>query len=227
MKMLFADRFEAGARLAERLADLSGQDVLILALPRGGVPVAQPIAERLGGELDVLLVRKLGVPGHEELAMGAIALGGALVGNREAIEKLSISPEVIRSAVAREARELQRRAALYRGTSDPPRVAARIVVVVDDGLATGSTALAALQTLRTQKPRLLVLAVPVAPASTLEVLRPFADRIECLASPDPFHAVGLWYRDFAQVSDDEVRSLLARSGRRPSSELPETHPSGV
>jgi putative phosphoribosyl transferase len=207
--MLFSDREDAGHRLAERLAGLVGRDVLVLALPRGGVPVAKPVAERLGAELDVMLVRKLGVPGHEELAMGALAFGGKPVVNEEAVEALGIPPEVMAAVADNEGRELARRAKLYRGRADPPRVAGRTVVVVDDGLATGSTARAALEALRPMQPRELVLAVPVAPPSTLLALTPYADRVECLASPEPFHAVGLWYRDFSQVSDDEVRALLA------------------
>jgi putative phosphoribosyl transferase len=207
--MLFSNREDAGQRLAERLAGLSGNDVLVLALPRGGVPVAKPIADRLNAELDVMLVRKLGVPGHEELAMGALALGGTPVLNQEAVDALAIPREVIDAVAAHERRELARRAKLYRGRSEAPRVAGRTVIVVDDGLATGSTARAALEALRPMQPRQLVLAVSVAPPSTLLALAPYADRIECLASPEPFHAVGLWYRDFSQVSDEEVRALLS------------------
>jgi predicted phosphoribosyltransferase len=208
--MLFNNREDAGKQLAERLAIFAGRDVLVLALPRGGVPVAKPVADRLGAELDVMLVRKLGVPGHEELALGAIAFGGARVLNQEAIDLLSIPPSVVDAVAHSELQELSRRAALYRGRSDPPRISGRTVIVVDDGLATGSTARAALEALRPMGPRELVLAVPVAPPSTLEALAPFADKIECLASPEPFYAVGLWYRDFSQVSDDEVRALLSR-----------------
>lgn len=225
--MLFYDRKDAGERLAQRLAErlpaYAGRDVLVLALPRGGVPVAQPVAERLGAELDLLLVRKLGVPGHEELAMGAIAFGGARVLNQEAVDALAIPADVIDAVAERESRELDRRATLYRGDRAPPRVTGRTVIVIDDGLATGSTARAALEALRPMNPKLLILAIPVAPQATLNALADVADHVECLASPEPFHAVGLWYRDFTQVSDDQVRELLARSRWHPSSEALPAH----
>ena len=219
--MLFENRADAGRRLAARLQSLRGGDVLVLALPRGGVPVAAPVADKLLAELDVLLVRKLGIPGHEELAMGAIALGGVRVLNEEVITALGISQQTLEEVTEAEAQKIQRRAASYRGSSEPPRVRGRTVVVVDDGLATGATARAALQAIRQMEPRDLILAVPVAPASTIAALQPYADRIECLATPEPFHAVGLWYRDFGQTSDEEVRRLLSRvnGGEMPAATL--------
>jgi predicted phosphoribosyltransferase len=172
----------------------------------------------LNAELDVLLVRKLGVPDHPELAMGALAWGGSMVLNHVAIERLGIDERQIREVVERETVELERRARLYRGVAPPPDIAGRTVLVVDDGLATGSTVRAALEALRPRAPALLVVAVPVAPASAVEALRPAADRIVCLATPEPFFAVGLWYRDFEQVTDDQVSALLARARNEPTSQ---------
>lgn len=217
MELPFADRREAGrvlgARLAERYADRD--DVLVLALPRGGVPVGYEVAGALGAPLDLLLVRKLGLPGHEELAMGAIATGGAMVLNDEVVGPLRIDREVIDRVAAREREEMRRRQEAYRGNRPEPAVRGRRVIVVDDGLATGSTMLAAVKALRQQDPAEIVVAVPVAPPETCEALdrEPEIDRVVCAATPAMFGGVGRWYVDFEQTGDEEVRDLLERSRR--------------
>jgi predicted phosphoribosyltransferase len=208
----FEDRADAGAKLAERLSEYAGRDdVSVLALPRGGVPVAFEVAGRLGAPLDVFLVRKLGVPGHEELAMGAIASGGHRVLNEEVLAVLEIDDEVVDQVAARENEELERRARLYRGDAPPTDVRGRTVILVDDGLATGSTMRAAVAAVRAQQPARLVVAVPVAPPLTCGELAAETDEMVCLSTPEPFYAVGLWYRRFAQTSDEEIVELLARS----------------
>jgi putative phosphoribosyl transferase len=208
----FRDRAQAGRLLAERLEAHSGDaSLLVLGLPRGGVPVAFEVARALGAPLDVFVVRKLGVPGHEELAMGALASGGMRVLNQEVVLGLGIGEETIARTVAAEHAELDRRERAYRGERGPIEVAGRTVVVVDDGLATGSTMLAAVRALRAQRPRRLVAAVPVAAHETGDRLRPEVDELVCASTPEPFHAVGLWYDDFAPTSDAEVRELLERS----------------
>lgn len=208
----FANRVEAGRLLAERLKNFADRsDVIILALPRGGVPVAFEIAQTLHVPLDIFLVRKLGVPGHRELAMGAIATGGVRVLNDEVVGGLDIPPRAIDAVAQEEQRELERREQEYRGPRPAPEVRGRTVVIVDDGLATGSTMRAAVAALRRQQPNRIVVAVPVAPPSTCQELRAEADEVVCLATPEPFSAVGLWYRDFSETSDAEVRDLLARA----------------
>lgn len=208
----FANRVEAGRLLAERLKNFADRsDVIILALPRGGVPVAFEIAQTLHVALDIFLVRKLGVPGHRELAMGAIATGGVRVLNDEVVGGLDIPPRAIDAVAQEEQRELERREQEYRGPRPAPEVSGRTVVIVDDGLATGSTMRAAVAALRRQQPNRIVVAVPVAPPSTCQELRAEADEVVCLATPEPFSAVGLWYRDFSETSDAEVRDLLARA----------------
>jgi predicted phosphoribosyltransferase len=213
--MLFRDRTDAGQRLGVSLQELFKQDedpgqVLVLALPRGGVPVGFEVALALGAPLDVFVVRKLGAPGHEELAMGAIASGGIRELNAEVVDALRITPAQIEEATAREARELGRREQLYRGNRSPLEVIGRSIVLVDDGLATGYTMRAAVAALRQQNPKQIVAAVPVAARSTCEELEKEADAAVCLYTPLEFMAVGQWYRDFAQTSDEEVRSLLER-----------------
>lgn len=205
---VFIDRRDAGVRLAEQVAQLDLEDPVVLALPRGGVPVAFEIAQRLVAPLDVLVVRKLGVPGHEELAMGAIASGGARVINPEVVKPLQIGAEVIERVAAREQRELERRERLFRGDRAPVAVRDRSVVLVDDGLATGATMRAAAQSLRAREPREIIAAVPVGAASSCVALSRVVDRLICLAQPEPFYGVGLWYQDFEQTRDEEVRSLL-------------------
>lgn len=203
----FRDRSEAGRALAAELQRYAGRDdVLVLALPRGGVPVAYEVARALGAALDVFLVRKLGVPGHEEYAMGAIAEGGAMVLSQDVIEQLRIPPAAVQAVVQKELAELERRATLYRHAA--PNVRGRTVILVDDGLATGSSMRAAVQALRSLEPARIVVAVPVAAPETCEALRAEADEVICARTPEPFYAVGLWYEDFSQTSDDEVRELL-------------------
>lgn len=221
MSRTFADRTEAGQRLARALHAYTGRaDLLVLALPRGGVPVAYEVARALGAPLDLLLVRKLGVPGQEELAMGAIASGGIRVLNREVIAATGVGEAEIEAAAAREQRELERRAGAYRGERPPPAIAGRCVILIDDGLATGATMRAGLAALRPQRPAALVVAVPVAPRDTLARLRAEADDVVCLEAPEDFYAIGAWYRDFGQLDDDQVRALLARAW----AERPEVKP---
>jgi putative phosphoribosyl transferase len=208
----FRDRTEAGRMLAELLREYAGRDdVVVLALPRGGVPVAYEVAKALGAPLDVFVVRKLGVPGHEELAMGAIASGGALVLDERMIAALGISRADLEQAVARELRELERREDAYREAGEPPQLEGKTVILVDDGLATGSTMRAAALAVRGHDPERVVVAVPVAAAETCDAFGDEADEIVCGLTPRPFQAVGLWYEDFSQTSDDEVRELLARA----------------
>jgi predicted phosphoribosyltransferase len=206
----FRDRAEAGDLLANRLSGLAGKDdVVVLALPRGGVPVGYEVAKSLRVPLDVFVVRKLGVPGHEELAMGAIASGGVRLINHDVVDALGIPPAVIDQVTEREQVELERREHLYRGNRPLLPLTDHTVVLVDDGLATGSTMRAAVAAVRRQEPARLVVAVPVGAAETCQELASEADEVLCLRSPDPFVAVGLWYRDFTPTSDHEVRSLLA------------------
>jgi putative phosphoribosyl transferase len=206
----FGDRLEAGRELGERLAEeYAGRpDVLVLALPRGGVVVGRQVADRLGAPLDVLVVRKLGFPGQSELAMGAIASGGVRVLNEVLLNQTGVSQALVDDVVARERVELERRELLYRGDRAAPDVTGKTVLVVDDGLATGSTMLAAVQALRSVHAGRVVVAVPTAPRQTCEGLEDMADEVICLRQPDPFYAVGLSYEDFAEVSDDDVRALL-------------------
>ena len=210
--MIFRDHTDAGRRLASRLGEYAGRPgLLVLALPRGGVPVAFEVARSLGAPLDVFLVRKLGVPGHEELAMGAIATGGVRVVNEAVVRELGISGEVIDAVAARERAELERRALAYRGERPAPEVLGRTVFLVDDGLATGSTMRAAALAVRRQGPARVVVAVPVAARATCDELRAEVEDIVCAATPEPFFGVGRWYQDFSQTTDEEVRELLARA----------------
>jgi predicted phosphoribosyltransferase len=215
--MRFRDRVHAGRVLAERLGSYAGRDdVLVLGLPRGGVPVAFEVAKQLDARFDVFVVRKLGVPGHEELAMGAIASGGMRVLNDEVIETLGVDEATIARAVAAETRELERRERVYRDDRDPADVRGRTVILVDDGLATGSTMRAAALAVRAQEPERLVVAVPVAAEQTCAEVRGDVDEIVCALTPDPFVAVGLWYEDFSQTTDEEVRELAERATGEPS-----------
>jgi len=212
MAVLFRDRREAGRQVAAGLSRYAGRpDVLVLALPRGGVPVGFEIARALNAPLDVFLVRKLGVPGQEELAMGAIASGGVRVLNEEVMRVLAIPAAVIEAAATREQRELERRERIYRGDRGGPDVRNCTVILVDDGLATGSTMRAAVAALRQQGPARIVVAVPTAAPSTRDEVRAEVDEMVCLDTPEPFYAVGAWYEDFSQISDEEVRGLLERA----------------
>jgi predicted phosphoribosyltransferase len=207
--MRFHDRIDAGRRLAERLDRFARQpDVVVLGLPRGGIPVANEVAARLGAPLDVFLVRKLGVPGHAELAMGAIAEGGVEVLSRDLIHELGIPDALVERVAVRERLELERRDALYRGNRGAVPVRDRTVILVDDGLATGSTMQAAILALRQRAPKRIIVAVPVGARETCQTLAQSADEVICVATPEPFNAVGLWYDDFSQTSDEEVRRLL-------------------
>ena len=210
----FRDRHEAGRRLADKLVAYAKRpDVLVLALPRGGVPVAFEVARDLGAPLDLFLVRKLGLPGHEELAMGAIASGGVRVLNDEVVRMLNVPPEVIDLVGTWEQQELARREQLYRGDRPAPDVRGRTVILVDDGLATGATMHAAIAALRRQQPARIVVAVPTAPPEMCEALRAEVDDVICAITPQPFQSVGLWYEDFSPTTDEEVRELLARAAR--------------
>jgi predicted phosphoribosyltransferase len=214
MPSRFRDRYEAGRLLASRLAAYAGRpDVLVLALPRGGVPVAYEVARALGAPLDVFLVRKLGVPGQEEFAMGAVASGGIRVVNQPLVAALRIPAHVVDAIAAKEEEELRRRQRVYRGDRPPPDVRGRTVILVDDGLATGATMYAAIKALKQQQPARIVVAVPIASAETCQELRAEVDEVVCPVTPEPFHAVGLWYEDFSETTDDEIRDLLARSVR--------------
>ena len=207
----FRDRREAGRVLAAQLGAYANRpDVLVLALPRGGVPVAAEVARALGAPLDVFVVRKLGVPGHEEFALGAIATGGVRVLNDDVVRALRIPDRVIDAVAAKEQEELARRERLYRGDRPPLDVRGRTVILVDDGLATGATMHAAIKALRQQQPARIVVAVPTASPETCDELKREVDEVICATTPDPFYAVGLWYEDFSQTTDEEVRELLAR-----------------
>jgi predicted phosphoribosyltransferase len=214
---LYRDRRHAGRILATALAPKYGRrdDVVVLALPRGGVPVAWEVARALHAPLDVFVVRKLGVPGQEELAMGALASGGVVVLNHDVVEALGIDENTLSRVAADELRELTRRERLYRGGRPPTPVEDKTVILVDDGLATGSSMRAAVQALRQRGPRELVVAVPIAAPSTCKDLAEEVDDILCAATPEPMRAVGLWYEDFSQTTDDEVRELLERGGEHP------------
>ena len=215
MSLPFRNRSDAGQQLARHLMQFRGRpDLIVLGLPRGGIPVAAEVAEALGAPLDAFLVRKLGVPGHEELAMGAIASGGLRVLNQETVRELRIPPEVIDAVEANERRELARRERLYRGARAPVDVAGKTVILVDDGLATGSTMRAAALAIRDGNPAYLVGAVPVASRTVCNAMREVVDEMVCAETPEPFYAVGLWYDDFGQTTDEEVRQDLARAERR-------------
>lgn len=217
--MRFQNRADAGRQLAGHLTAYANRDdVVVLALPRGGVPVAFEVARALRAPLDVFLVRKIGVPGHPELAMGAIAGGGVLVLSNDIIDELGIAPSAVEQVVAGERTELERRERLYRSGRGRPIVTARTVILVDDGLATGASMEAAVEALRPLEPARIVIATPVGAPETCARLRPLVDEVVCVMTPRPFRAVGLWYESFDQTSDDEVIDIL----RRPTTEA--VHP---
>lgn len=208
----FRNRIDAGQRLALRLRHYTNRpDALVLALPRGGVPVAFEIAQELNAALDVFVVRKLGVPGYPECAMGAIASGGLEVIDDEVVHSLSIPTSVINDVAAQELRELERREQLYRGRHLPLEIAGQIAIVVDDGVATGSSIRAAITALHSHRPARIVVAVPVAPREACEKLRADVDELVCLIEPESFIAVGQWYEDFRQIRDQDVHDLLAKA----------------
>ncbi|RIH81094.1 putative phosphoribosyl transferase [Calidithermus terrae] len=210
----FADRHEAGRELAGALSRYARRpDVWVLGLPRGGVPVAYEVAHALGVPLDVLIVRKLGAPRHEELAVGAIGPGGVRVLNRELVRHLGVGPEELEPIERKERAELERRQQAYRGARPFPDLAGKTVILVDDGLATGATMRAAALAVRAMRPARVVVAVPVAPPDTCEALLEVADEVVVLLQPEPFQAVGLWYEHFPQTSDEEVQDLLRRYGK--------------
>jgi putative phosphoribosyl transferase len=234
--MQYRDRIEAGRYLGEKLMAYAGQpDVLVLALPRGGAPVGFAVAEMLHAPLDVLLVRKLGVPGHEELAMGAIASGGVRVLNEDVVNFLQISAGAIDAIAAQEQQELDRREMHYRTGRPPLDVRGCTVILVDDGLATGATMRAAVVALRHQQPARIVVAVPIASGGVCHELEAVADEVVCASTPEPFYAVGLWYEDFEQTSDATVCALLTQAAHRSAAlvpavekdEAPETSPAGL
>jgi len=212
----FADRMEAGRVLAEKLIPRYGNrgDLVILGLPRGGIPVAYEVAHALNAPLDVFVVRKLGTPGREELAMGAIASGGLVVINDDVVESLGISRKAIAAEIISERAELERREAAYRGNRGRLNLAGKVVILVDDGLATGSTMHAAMAAARRESPSRIVVAVPVASAPTYAEFRSIADECFCVITPEPFRAVGCWYTNFSQITDDEVREVLETAWAR-------------
>ncbi len=207
--MVLRDRREAGRLLARELQRYANRsDVIVLGLPRGGVPVAYEVAKALNVPLDVFVVRKLGLPGHEEFAIGAIAGGGLRVMNVPLLRSYGISEEALAEAIDREQRELERRERAYREGRPPPDLSGKTVILVDDGLATGASMQAAVMALKKAQPDRVIVAVPVAPKETCDALRAIADEVVCALTPEPFRAVGLWYRDFEQTSDEEVTKLL-------------------
>jgi putative phosphoribosyl transferase len=213
--MFFRDRTDAGRRLAMRLRTHGcGSDALVLGLPRGGVVVAFEIAMALHAPLDVFVVRKLGVPGREELAMGAIAPGNVVVRNESVIDDVNISENAFQAALQRQRAVLTQREATYRGHRPPPAIHDHSVILVDDGLATGASMQAAIEAARAQRPERLMVAVPVAARGTCEMLRPAVDDLVCLTTPEPFLAVSQWYEDFRQTTDEEVRRLLEEADQR-------------
>lgn len=211
----FKDRRDAGRKLAQKLSAYAVKpDIVVLALPRGGVPVAYEVALALSAPLDVFIVRKLGLPGREELAMGAVASGGVRVLNGDIVRMLSIPEEVINIVAKRELRELQRREELYRGNRPTPEVSERTILLIDDGLATGASMRAAIAGLRAQDPARIVVAVPAAAPEACEAFRTEVDEIVCAITPEPFYGVGRWYEDFSQVTDEEVRMLLEEANHQ-------------
>jgi predicted phosphoribosyltransferase len=216
---IFRDRLDAGKRLAQDLMEYANrEDVVVLGLPRGGVPVAYEVAKALDAPLDIFIVRKLGLPGHEELAMGAIASGGVRVLNQDVVQALDIPERVIDAVARREQQELERREKIYRGNRPKPVLKDKTVILIDDGLATGASMRAAVAGLRAQHPAHIIVAVPTAAPETCEAFEDTVDEIVCATTPQPFYGVGLWYQDFSQVTDEEVRQLLQNAKSAPGKE---------
>ena len=212
---LFKDRRDAGKQLAQELSAYAGRsDVIVLALPRGGVPVAYEVARALNAPLDIFIVRKLGLPGHEELAIGAIASGGIRVLNHDIVQALKIPQTMIDTITRQELQELERRERAYRGDRPPPEVRGRTVILIDDGLATGASMRAAVAALRAQNSARIVVAVPTAAPETCAAFESEVDEIVCAMTPEPFYGVGRWYEDFSQTTDEEVRALLEEAARQ-------------
>jgi predicted phosphoribosyltransferase len=212
---IFHDRSHAGRKLAEKLtAYRDRRNVIVLALPRGGVPVACEVALALNAPVDIFIVRKLGVPGQEELALGAIASGGIRILNDEIIHQLNIPQRVIEAITQQELQELERRERAYRGNRPPLEVRDHIVILIDDGLATGASMRAAVKGLRTRNPRWLVVAVPTAASEICEEFERIADEMICATTPEPFYGVGMWYEDFSQTTDEEVQKILEKTARQ-------------
>lgn len=225
MNATFENRYTAGKRLAEALIEYSGTpDLLVLALPRGGVPVAYEVARLLHAELDVIVVRKLGVPYQPELAMGAIASAGARFFNEDVIQASGLKQEQVEAVIDEQQPELERREQAYRGNKPPPIVHGRTVIVIDDGIATGASIQVAVKALRSLYPASVVVAVPVAPIEGARRLTAIADNFVCLLTPTPFYAVGQWYRDFSQTTDNEVRELLNKARTEGKPEIPSQKP---
>ena len=214
-KALFRDRRDAGKKLAQRLiAYIGREDVIVLALPRGGVPVAYEVAAALKVQMDIFIVRKLGWPGHEEMAIGAIASGGVRVLNEDIVRYLNIPETLIDTVAQRELRELERREQAYRGDRPPPQLKGRTVILMDDGLATSASMRAAIVGVRAHAPMKIVVAVPTAAVETCEALKPEVDQIICASTPEPFYGVSKWYEDFSQTTDEEVRLLLEKASQK-------------
>jgi putative phosphoribosyl transferase len=212
---LFKDRRDAGKQLAQELLAYAGRsDVIVLALPRGGVPVAYEVARTLNAPLDIFIVRKLGLPGHEELAIGAIASGGIRVLNHDIVQGLKIPQTMIDTVTRQELQELERRERAYRGDRPPPDIRGRTVILIDDGLATGASMRAAIAALRAQNPARIVVAVPTAAPETCAAFESEVDEVICAMTPEPFYGVGRWYEDFSQTTDEEVRALLEQAARQ-------------
>jgi putative phosphoribosyl transferase len=225
MESRFRDRRQAGRVLAQKLEGYArNPDVVVLGLPRGGIPVAFEVAHALRAPLEVFLVRKLGVPEYEELAMGAIAAGGVRLVNWDTVEALGVSQSALDAVIRKEERELSRRERLYRTDRPPLTVAGKVVILVDDGLATGSTMRAAVAALREQRPARIVIGVPIAAPSTCGELAAVADAIVCAVTPESFYSVGAWYEDFSQTTDEEVRELLELAARERAEEQQATAP---
>ncbi|MDJ0727480.1 MAG: phosphoribosyltransferase [Prochloraceae cyanobacterium] len=213
MKTIFSNRTEAGVLLAKKLQPiyLDRADLIVLGLPRGGVPIAYQVAKVLHAPLDICLVRKLGVPGHQELAMGAIASGGIMILNEDLVRSLKISSKAIEGVINKEQKELKRREIQYRGDRAAPNLRDRSVILIDDGIATGSTIQAALSSIKKQRPELIVVAVPVAAPDICKELKKEVDEVICLITPEWLYSISLWYEDFSPTSDEEVRYFLAKS----------------